>query len=571
MTIGVRSALGGRGRRVLGFFGPAVLIASLPISALAQTALTVTRTATSTITANMLVEEGASGNIVTANNGNCTGVALNTGTTVQVVEYGTAVVIVNTTTPVVGDLVTCVAGTLGYGTDSGVIPVSGVALGVQIVGRIISVGTAGASTTPVTVQLFGPGVAGTGWLPLVNGFYQFPGTSPGSPTNYTDAYTYKMCAPNTGMPPSLCTPPFVPSTGPSSSYAGFWIDRGGFGTVAGTTKVAPFDYELLRLSAVTQTATRENTLEVFDATTGGLGSVPITAFNEAYTPSNSVLMYGANLHVSGCEGTKCGAGQVDHDIGKIGLEIDIEDRSPSPRGSASDIGLYLAMLNSLHSQNYAIVIGANTAAGVTSVPWGTGLFISGTGGTPQTPGTITGIEVGPGGASTAIKIDELATTGPSNSQPLSLCAYKTSSLSSEVCTNLATTSSQNFVIASPGATQISSTYGLQAVHYVGSQPIVTFTKGGAVVAPSSTVSVAGNDFSGTVSVTTTTIVPGIITTLTFVNGYNNSVNCLVSQNGGGTMSQVGVSHAQTLSTLTIAASAAGASANYSFDYFCSGS
>ena len=82
------------------------------------------------------------------------------------VEYGTAVVIVNTATPTVGDLVTCVAGTLGYGTDSGVIPVSGVALGVQIVGRIISVGTAGASTTPVTVQLFGPGVAGTGVAPV---------------------------------------------------------------------------------------------------------------------------------------------------------------------------------------------------------------------------------------------------------------------------------------------------------------------------------------------------------------------------------------------------------------------
>ena len=270
-------------------------------------------------------------------------------------------------------------------------------------------------------------------------------------------------------------------------------------------------------------------------------------------------------------GTKCGTGQVDHDIGKVGLEIDIEDRSPTPRGSPSDIGLYLAMLNSINSQNYAIVIGANTAAGVTSVPWGTGLFISGTGGTPQTPGTLTGIEVGPGGASTAVKIDELATTGPSNSQPLSLCAYKGASPSSEVCTNLSTSSSQDFVIASPGATQISSTYGLQAVHYAGVPTVPTVVKGSAVVSSTATVSIVGTDFSGTVSVSTTTITPGVIATVTFANSYNVSVNCLVSQNGGGTMSQVGVSHSQSLPTLIIGASVAGASSTYAFDYFCSGS
>ncbi len=497
-------------------------------------------------------------------------VALNTGTTVQVVEYGTAVVIVNTATPTVGDLVTCVAGTLGYGTDSGVIPVSGVALGVQIVGRIISVGTAGASTTPVTVQLFGPGVAGTGWLPLVNGFYQFPGTSPGNAT-YTDAYTYKMCAPNTGMPPSLCTPPFVPTTGLASSYAGFWMDRGGFGLglpAAGTTAVAPADYELLRLSAVTQQYTRENTLEIFNFTQAlSLGSVPGSFFNEAGTPGKvlghpEIFMYGINTHTSGCSGTKCGGSMspyTDYDIRQIGIESDVEERSGSTKTSSPSLGVYSVCVNCNNSgsgsgasfnPNIAFLADSNVAnnAGATTAPWGTAF------------------ETTPGAALTGVLLNPINTSGPSNAQPFTQCAY-TDASKDQACTTLATTSASLFSVGAPGLTRFGSTAGVQASHFAGFSSTPGIMKGTALSSMNS-ATISGNDFNGTVAISAGTVSVGTIFIVTFANQYTNSVRCLVAPNSNTV--QIGVGHTDALMTLSITSATAGAAANYSFDYFCAG-
>ncbi len=423
-----------------------------------QTVLTVTRTAASTVTANTLVEEsGTTGNIVTATDGRCTGVALNTGTAVQVVEYGTAAVLLGTTSAIVGDLVTCPSsGTTGYGVDSGVTSVAGVDLGVQIIGRIISAAAPGASTTLATVQLFGPGVAGTGWVPLVLGFGQFTNSSTGS-GSYTDAYTYKMCAPFTGPLANPCPTPFVPTTGTASSYAGWWIDRGGFGSSGfGTTAVAPYDYELLRLSAVTQAATRENTLEIFDFTApGSLGSVPASFFNEAGTkglnpPMTEIKMYGINTHTSGCAGVKCTGSAMDYDIQQIGIESDVEERSGTGKLSSPSVGVYSVCANCNNSASVGTNAGPNVAfladsnvaigSGGTTTPWGVGF------------------QTNAGAALTGLLLGPKATTGPSNAQPLVQCAYINSAPATG-CTTIATTSSSITNISSPGRSQFLNTSG----------------------------------------------------------------------------------------------------------------
>ncbi len=432
------------------------VLAGVPLICTAQTSVTVTRTGSGTIAPNTLVVDSG-GNVVTATGSTttlpdgttvlntaqaqCEGVALGVaGTSVQVAKYGTVQLIAQSTTgspPTVGDLVLCPipALTAGYAVDSGQTAASNVPLGTPIVGRILSLGASVGSTgIMANVQLVGPGVYGSGWVPLINGFSQDMLPSSGDSTNHANAYNYKMYGPTT-----------LPTLGSMSSYAGWWIDRGGF-TLSGNgeSSVAPEDYELLRLSAVTQPGTRENTLEVFDYTTTGLGSVPGSFFNEAGFASmySGIVLYGINAHTSGCNGTKCGTSgttYTDHDVQQIGIESDVEERSTPSKASRPSYGVFSACVNCNNSgSNVGFEAAAKQALGsdAASLPWGFAF------------------QSAPGAAITGLDLEPLTTGGPSDAQPLQQCAYSTGgSTPTTACTVMTTTSGSLTKITSPLRTE----------------------------------------------------------------------------------------------------------------------
>lgn len=106
-----------------------------------------------------------------------------------------------------------------------------------------------------------------------------------------------------------------------------------------------------------------------------------------------------------------------------------------------------------------------------------------------------------------------------------------------------------------------------AIHYKGGPTAPTVAAGGAI---STTPTITGTDFVGTVSVPSSAVTTGTLFTITFGVAYGSAPNCLVSQNGG--LVSVGVGHnTPGTGTLVVTAAIANVSAAaYLFDYVCSG-
>lgn len=104
-------------------------------------------------------------------------------------------------------------------------------------------------------------------------------------------------------------------------------------------------------------------------------------------------------------------------------------------------------------------------------------------------------------------------------------------------------------------------------HIGGSTAAPAIAAGGAI---STTPTIAGNDFNGTISIPSTAITIGTIATVTFNIPYNSAPICSVSQNGG--LVSIGIGHgAPSTVSFTVTSSIANVSAaTYSLDYFCGG-
>ena len=382
----------------------------------------------------------------------------------------------------------------------------------------------------------------------------------------TDNYVYKMGGPTSFTPLS------------AQSYAAWWIDRGGYGTAGGTTTVAPADFELFRLSAVTQANTRENTLEIFDYTTQGLGSVPGSFFNEAgvnsYTGPSQISMYGINTHTSGCNGTKCGGSQTDYDIQQIGIESDVEERSgfsgtghTSGKRSAASIGIYSVCADcnnsgqagASFSPNIAFLAQVKTPGGGGNSPWGVAF------------------DSAPASALVGVVLWPLALSGPADSQPIEQIAFDPSG--DQLETTLATTQGSAFTISAPGLTEVINPAGLQSTHYGGlaTAAAPSPTAGTALTTAGASVTVSGTDVQGTLAISSSTVgfsASHQLATITFGVPYANPPNCLVSQNiSSANGYNLGVGHSTpTKFLMIISASIANTTAaTYLIDYVCSGS
>ena len=105
-----------------------------------------------------------------------------------------------------------------------------------------------------------------------------------------------------------------------------------------------------------------------------------------------------------------------------------------------------------------------------------------------------------------------------------------------------------------------------ALHFAG-QDTPTVAAGSAI---STTPTITGSDFVGTVAVPSSAVTTGTIATVTFAHAYNAAPNCSVQQNGGTV--PIGVGHGTPgTGSFTITAAIANASATvYTFDFVCSG-
>ena len=114
---------------------------------------------------------------------------------------------------------------------------------------------------------------------------------------------------------------------------------------------------------------------------------------------------------------------------------------------------------------------------------------------------------------------------------------------------------------------VSNTGATRGLHFKGGSGTPGIAAGGAI---STTPTIAGNDFTGTVTVPSTAITTGTIATLTFATAYTSAPTCSVTQNGG--LVAIGVGHGTPgTGSFTITAAIANVSAAaYLFDYVCTG-
>ena len=228
--------------------------------------------------------------------------------------------------------------------------------------------------------------------------------------------------------------------------------------------------------------------------------------------------------------------------------------------SPASIGVYSVCVDCNNSgqtssgffPNIGFLAGANTAAGASgNSPWGVAF------------------ESGAGGALTGMILNATANAASTDAQQIEQCAIN--SAGTPVCSFLSTTHLSAFTVASPGVTTVTNAVGLQANHYGGlaSAPAPVPAAGGAIT---TTPTLTGNDFQGSISIPSTKVsfaTSNNLVVVTFGTSYGSAPVCLVSENSNPI---IGVGHlALAAGSLTITASIANPTASaYNIDYFCSG-
>lgn len=175
-----------------------------------------------------------------------------------------------------------------------------------------------------------------------------------------NGYAAKMTAPSV-------------TTASYNAYAGLWLDYGGYPTTsllgAALNQVTGVN-EVMRISQNVVGNSHAQALTVYQATNGTAG-IPLYVQQSAFTDSASAVLYGANIHVAGCEGLKCtGSNYTDHSPGNlIALELDTEIRNAATVG----YGQYNVCVNCVATSNsvaYAADARKSVVIGpATHYPW----------------------------------------------------------------------------------------------------------------------------------------------------------------------------------------------------------